>query len=75
MLSLSEYFDKHGHGFMMASIKDDFTAFESIKKKTWPRYKKTWVEFKDEVIFLAVLLFFLTALVLLRKNNSTAKMN
>ena len=32
---------------MMASIKDDLTAFESIKEKTRPRYKKTWVEFKD----------------------------
>ena len=31
----------------MASIKDDLTAFESIKEKTRPRYKKTWVEFKD----------------------------
>ena len=47
MLCLPKYFDGNGHGFMMASIKDDLTAFESIKEKTRPRYKKTWVEFKD----------------------------
>ena len=119
MPCLSKYFDGNRSGFMMASIKDDLTAFESIKEKTRPRYKKTWVEFKDfigageefdsrspteeelssylchlrqvifchkniniyettnlrvQLNFLVVLLFFLTALVLL-KNNSTAKMN
>ena len=47
MLCLPKYFDGNGCGFMMASIKDDSTAFESIKEKTRPRYKKTWVEFKD----------------------------
>ena len=47
MLCLPKYFDGNGRGFMMASIKDDLTAFESIKEKTRPRYKKTWVEFKD----------------------------
>ena len=47
MLCLHKYFDGNGRGFMMASIKDDLTAFESIKEKTRPRYKKTWVEFKD----------------------------
>ena len=47
MLCLPKYFDGNGRGFMMASIKDDLTAFKSIKEKTRPRYKKTWVEFKD----------------------------
>ena len=47
MLCLPKYFDRNGRGFMMASIKDDLTAFKSIKEKTRPRYKKTWVEFKD----------------------------
>ena len=47
MLCLPKYFDRNGRGFMMASIKNDLTAFESIKEKTRPRYKKTWVEFKD----------------------------
>ena len=47
MLCLPKYFDRNRRGFMMASIKDDLTAFESIKEKTRPRYKKTWVEFKD----------------------------
>ena len=45
----------------MASIKDDVTAFEQIKEKTRPRYKKTWFEFKDEVKFFSSAVIFLNS--------------
>ena len=59
---------------MIASIKDDFTVFESIKKKTEPQYKETWVELKDEVIFFSSTIIFLPALVLIRKITALLKL-
>ena len=32
--------------YMMASVKDDVSAFNSIKEKTRPRYIKIWNDFK-----------------------------